>query len=849
MKNKFLHLSSKKLSTITNEELLDTLNKRLKFVISSNRYLTHDPDINDYYLLSNLEELNLNRELLLEKVLYCISKPQKTSIDYEIIYDYLCFMKEFSKLLIKQAKTNPKELLQTVALYLEYQNYPQNKIICRYGDKGKNAFIVLNGEVDILIKQKKLVRLEEENFHLYIATLIKYKEYSILLNVIKENFEYYPFEIINDEYLDIEDNKSEDKSPTNSPFKFPRKYFSNINKKNNMLESINRLASKKNNLSYYLNQLEPKYRDLIDEPKLKLSYLSKLFNKKNQDFSELTVDNISTEQYIERLKVYKPLEENIEIPNKHINHFIIYDYVKIITKKTGSLIGEMALSDASSQRNATMIAHTNCDFGVLKKKGYDISVKIYTEKQRRQNINFILGFPIFKSLTYYAINKRYYNNFISVSVNKGNKIISTNEEIKNLVFIREGNFDISIKMSFNELIELIKYYLNKLDDHSKINHIKNFLNLEHVQILAELRAYFGPEKNRRFLEDKRNIKLFSVSNHEIIGSEYFMNSKTKKCFFDVECSSIKGEIFTLPYDFFNSMKSTFKIVKENEYNLNQKKYNKYVERLLIIRQSLINTFYAHESKENGSTIEDEISLEIEREKHFKNLFFGKRNLMFNKTNYSFNQSLPIKRNYRKDIINTGKILFGNSFEKRRINFNNNYLKDRLEKKKINLNSKNNLYLINSYTFPNKTSNKRLKNEISKVQKSLYETYTDSVRYFKENKSNADSGYFVLNDMIMENLDKNKSVNDSTSKYYNNKSFRTKVYLNKTIFNDDTNNTISSIDNYFQDVNKKYKPINVKNYKSTSIKLRHKILNKDKNVKGRCYYDQLRQLQIKILKKS
>lgn len=160
-----------------------------------------------------------------------------------------------------------------------------------------------------------------------------------------------------------------------------------------------------------------------------------------------------------------------------------------------------------------------------------------------------------------------------------------------------------------------------------------------------------------------------------------------------------------------------------------------------------------------------------------------------------------------------------------------------------------MYLINSYTFPNKTSNKRLKNEISKVQKSLYETYTDSVRYFKENKSNADSGYFVLNDMIMENLDKNKSVNDSTSKYYNNKSFRTKVYLNKTIFNDDTNNTISSIDNYFQDVNKKYKPINVKNYKSTSIKLRHKILNKDKNVKGRCYYDQLRQLQIKILKKS
>ena len=58
-------------------------------------------------------------------------------------------MKEFTKLLKKQAKTNPKELLEIVALHLEYQNYPQNKIICRAGDKGKNAFIVLNGEVDI----------------------------------------------------------------------------------------------------------------------------------------------------------------------------------------------------------------------------------------------------------------------------------------------------------------------------------------------------------------------------------------------------------------------------------------------------------------------------------------------------------------------------------------------------------------------------------------------------------------------------------------------------------------------------------------------------------------------------
>ena len=91
MKNKFLHLSSKKLSTITNEELLDTLNKKLKFVISSNRYLIHDPDINDYYLLSNLEEINMNRKQLLEIVLWCLVKPQKIQLDYKLIFYYLFF--------------------------------------------------------------------------------------------------------------------------------------------------------------------------------------------------------------------------------------------------------------------------------------------------------------------------------------------------------------------------------------------------------------------------------------------------------------------------------------------------------------------------------------------------------------------------------------------------------------------------------------------------------------------------------------------------------------------------------------------------------------------------------------
>ena len=192
-------------------------------------------------------------------------------------------MKEFTQLLKKQSKTNPKELIELVALHLEYQNFPENKIICRFGDKGNRAFIVLNGEVDILIKQRKKVRLLVENFYLYIAALLKYKEYMLLLTIIQENQDNFPFQIINDEELDDE----------------------NSNSGSNANTYIKSLGNKKKELNNFLNLIESKYSGDENIPSIKISYLNKLFSENIHDYSELFIDNISTEKYIERLKVYK----------------------------------------------------------------------------------------------------------------------------------------------------------------------------------------------------------------------------------------------------------------------------------------------------------------------------------------------------------------------------------------------------------------------------------------------------------------------------------------------------------------------------------------------------------------
>ena len=270
--------------TISNEEKVEILNEKLKFIINSSRYLNQDPDINDYYLQSNLEEVNMNRKQLLEIVLWCLVKPQKIQLDYKLIFYYLFFMKEFTKLLKKQAKTNTNDLIYLVATHLEYINIPQDKIMCKYGDRGNKAYIVLNGNIDILIPQKKSVYLDIENYYLYIATLIKYKEFTLLINVLKDNSENYPIDIIDD---NEEDNELKSIS----------------------LPTVNSRTDeyKKKNLKNFINSYEIRSKKEITE--VKLSYLTLLFEKNISNFSEILINYTTSDNYIERLKVYKPLSE------------------------------------------------------------------------------------------------------------------------------------------------------------------------------------------------------------------------------------------------------------------------------------------------------------------------------------------------------------------------------------------------------------------------------------------------------------------------------------------------------------------------------------------------------------
>ena len=623
------------------EKNINFISEKLIKLTEISRYILIEPDINDYILLNTLQEINLDKSKFLDIVIYCLNKQKRSDEECKIIYSYLFFMKEFVNIFKKQNNINYKELIENVSEHLDYISYDKNRLICKYGDKGKKAFILLNGSINILIQNKKNYNITEKDFHLYLATLIKYNEFGLLVNVIKENYSFYPFEII-DDYEEM--NKQLKKK------KASRRVSVSSTSSKITISSI-----KPFNIKNLIEDFIPETRKKENEEvkTITLSYLNNLFNENNNNFEEYNLTHVSTEDYIKRIKVYSPIndkEKNNE--NEKIINAIIFEYKLIVTKYTGSLLGDFALSDKSYLRTATMISNNKCEMGVLNKKSYDICIKNVTEKQRRQTINLLLSFPIFKGLNYYTINKKYFNNFILCFFNKGNKIIQQFDFVNNVFLIKEGNFDISIKISYNEIIEIIKYYIEKINDKEQIKDIMKYISLQHFKDISDLRSYFGPDKFKKFMEEKHYFKLFTFSSLEIIGIDTYINLENGNSFFEIECSSVKGETLKLSKEFLNQIIFSNFIVKKNNFDVVQEKNIKFIHRLMILRETLFHSFYIHQSKKTGIKIENEIENEISLEKNIKIYKNGKRNFSFSNTlnNFKNKPTLLKKENLKKKKI-------------------------------------------------------------------------------------------------------------------------------------------------------------------------------------------------------
>ena len=545
-------------------------------LITSISYILSTPSTaNAYYdnIISLLNEMNISFSSYLKMCIALLSRHSKHINDLQLISGYLVLMKNFSKIFAEFDESQLSKQILTISKHLGYEKIEQNTVLMRLGDKGIKAYIMLSGNVDVIIKTAKKMTITSKSYLYYIANIIRYKEYGILNAVINDNFITYPIEIIND----ITDE--------------PASLYTLNTKNQSMVHS---------------DQLK----------RYKASTLLEMLPNENCDDSSTngtkkkdSLNNVTTADYVNRINLCLSVSQN----EHHYNEYspddlgpielIIYSYLKVASLTTGALFGEIALSNPDALRTATILATSECHFGTLNKTSYNESLKKCKEKIYRSTLSFIYSNKLFSNIKLGILGRKYFNYFSAKKITKGEYLYNEGTKVNSLYLLREGEYEISIRASLRELARIIKMCYSKIRNATaKINSIEKSERAVESEIKENL-------KLSKVYNDKQIIKVSCINAPDIIGLSDIVD-KEGNAMFSIECKSVKGDVLELSNVFYTEMKLKEYSIEPNEKVLEEKKYKIMIERLNSIRNSKLIT-YSHFMR---NTINVERMIETEKQK-------------------------------------------------------------------------------------------------------------------------------------------------------------------------------------------------------------------------------------------
>ena len=611
-----------------------TSSEREKLIQSLTQILSHPYSPSEYNerIGYALLDLNIPNEKFLQCCAKCLQRVNTNYKDTIIISAYLFRMPNFLKIFNDIEETQINNHIRTVAKHLQYEKLDKNMLMMKLGDIGKKAYILLSGNVDVIIKSPTNMKVAVKDYLLYVAKLLKYKEYGLLNCVINDNFPVYPLVIEYDlNQPTVSNNNGSDTGNNNNPV------ITNISEQEQTdpLQS-KRDKEKKNEIESYfkLNTTNQSLRRQTQVIKFKASQLLQIVNNylnltqqansstnnindpNGNDSSQLTrkkekemLYSTTTANYIDRIKinVTLPDESNQYKHNTFSPHeedkpitVNIYSYMKVASLTTGTLFGEIALSNPLAQRTASIVTTSFCHFGTLNKNSYNLSLKACKDKQIQNTLKFIVSNQVFKGLNTLRLNKKYLNNFEHKRITKGELILEQGERPKSIYLLKEGEYEISIKSSLFDLVEVIKSLYMKLPNASKKIEI---LNRSQRAIVNEAK---DNQKLQKVIYSTKTIHLSTAECPNVVGLSDFIDDG--KYLFNVECKSAKGEYMVLKNVFYKDMRMREYTIEENEIEFVQQKIKIIIDRINNIRNSKIQTFFDFKqfTHDLGSEIENDI---------------------------------------------------------------------------------------------------------------------------------------------------------------------------------------------------------------------------------------------------
>ena len=496
--------------------------------------------------------------------------------------------------------------LTYISSNIMYSKFNSNRLLMRYGEEGNKFYLLLQGEVAILIPIKKLVNITINEYKRYIALLIIYKEYKLLIDILKENNVVFDMEMDffkDDKYIDLLQsiylfNKDSEQEEIEK------------DKYRNILTQLLHLYLTPEEKKYYNKYVvtkKNKYHEEIDDgiflsPK---EYINRINQFYNFDFQKVTkeLERIERER---RLKKVKETGKKSNTPKERIDYnekkmFLIYDYHRVTELSSGEMFGDQALSNSTSKRTATIITLTESHFGYLTSEIYDHTIKEYNEKNRKNRICYLCNVPIMNTFSYKIIEKRYYNHFVFKGAKRRDIILKQNDKNDNIILFKEGVFEISFKGSISDICNIINYYMKQYHliatKKSDINNeiFQNVLTMNRQK--KKINNLFSNEINNEF-----NNKIFLINSPNMFGiaqterEEDFFEIKDDKrvekknyySFYEIKCCSMFSEYVLLNKKLFEKeiMKNDKNIITQRDIFLREF-FEKIIKRLLIIRYGKI----------------------------------------------------------------------------------------------------------------------------------------------------------------------------------------------------------------------------------------------------------------------
>ena len=539
-------------STIKNRESnsFDTRSKPIDNTIE----FSNDDD-NNYYLINkglhlqkekrkrthsikkSLEQFLYNTNVIekLKKNLYSIELNIKMDNDGEGNQNQIIENNgEINKNDEAKIKYKINSIVKKLANKLIIEKVPENKFIIKMNEKGDNCYFLLSGKLSVLKPvEYKNIKISYQDYILYLINLLKYHEIDLINQILKINHYFVNIKSLEDLKIII------------------KGYF--IEKLKKYLELFNTLTYE--DIITILNNYNLTFEDFNLDKSQVMKDLDDIdtnrYNKKdsngdNNEDSEnenekkeegLINKGIVLKKYI--LNKFKlSIENKIVLMNynflfntfeeKNLFDLTLFKYENFLYLNPGSFFGDMALESKIKKRNATIRSEEECFILSLSNDDYISFLFEDNKKLKSLDLLFLTSKFFFTDVSPVLFDRYYFSMFKSSDKIKGDIIYQQETEFSSVYFLKEGNVSLDINASIIDIHNLIKFYIDILEE-------KNYLNYSSKKIKAIKNNYLNDKemfnlinKNSIYLEkfnEKQKFEISKVNKNECLGDlELFITS-------------------------------------------------------------------------------------------------------------------------------------------------------------------------------------------------------------------------------------------------------------------------------------------------------------------------------------